>query len=146
TCVQTTSVWDHGLILTRVSLAVDENVKGPSGRDVEFSIPGGEIGGIRMEGGGMPVVRTGNRILVFLAKSEIGGFLVFGAIQGKFDGIRDPRDGARVVTNPLVRVTAPAASRVQSRMVADGAKRFPAVTLSDAVRSVRAWMAERSGK
>lgn len=146
TCLQAVAGWDHGLIMTRVSLSVDENLKGPAGNIVEFTIPGGEVSGIRMEGSQMPTARKGERMLVFLAKNDLGGMLVFGAVQGKFDVVKDPGDGTLVVMNPLVKVTSPASASVASRILQDGAKRVPAVTLADAVRSVRAWVAQKGGR
>src|SRR5262245_21207119 len=146
TCLQTTAVWDHGLIVTRVNLAIEENLKGPSTRTIEFSVPGGELDGIRMEAGDMPVVRKADRILVFLAKSELGGFFVYGAVQGKFDVVKDPTDGALVAANPLVTVTAPASTTVRNRMVVQGGKRIAAVPLNDTIRHVRDWMTQNLGK
>lgn len=146
TCLQAVAGWDHGLIMTKVSLAVDDNLKGAASNIVEFTIPGGEVDGIRMEAGQMPTARRGERMVVFLSHNDLGGMLVFGAIQGKFDVIKDPADGTLVVTNPLVKVTTPStAITLPSRTIVEEGKRMPAVTLSDAARSIRAWVAQKKG-
>jgi len=145
TCLQTTTFWDRGLIITRVDFSVEERLKGPPGSLIQFLIPGGEVDGIRMEAGEMPTVRKGERMLVFLAKNELENTLrVFGAVQGKFDVIRDARDGAWLATNPLVAVTAPSSTTGQTRPLTDTSTRVHSVPLPEMARVVKAWLAENA--
>jgi hypothetical protein len=132
-------MWQDGLIVTRVALAIEERFKGPANQRIEFFIPGGEIGGMRMVTTDMPNVAPGERVLVFLARNPSGRLRVFGAVQGKFDVTRDPRTGAWMSRNSAVDVTEPSAgpSQVPARVVAP---RNRDLALEKLTASIHAWL------
>jgi hypothetical protein len=96
TVVDLTSAWnaEHTAIHTDVTVAVDEVVKGATGRRLTFRIRGGEVGGVGMSTSVDPTFRVGERVVVFLDTSTTPATLT-GLRQGKAS-VRDGlvrRDG-----------------------------------------------------
>ncbi len=70
-------------IYTKVTVSVEQPVKGQPGKEVEFQIPGGVVDGQRLWVEDVPDFTLGERTVVFLEESE-STFNVCGWNQGKF--------------------------------------------------------------
>jgi hypothetical protein len=97
---------EHGRIVTRIALRVEPGgyLKGAGGARVEVVFPGGILERERrgMVIPGMPVFRTGERVLLFVAESPRGGLqLPVGLAQGKFEVRVDPVTGRRTLVRDL---------------------------------------------
>ncbi len=106
------SEWADGQsqIITRVTLAVDEYLKG--GRDAASVVTivtlGGEIGEVGELYTHVPSFRPNENVVVFLEKTDVAEFVVTGGTQGKYNIERDPRTGRAIVAGqqPLEDFTA----------------------------------------
>jgi len=106
------SEWTDGQsqIITRVTLAVDEYLKG--GRDAASVVTivtlGGEIGEVGELYTHVPSFRPNENVVVFLEKTDVAEFVVTGGTQGKYNIERDPRTGRAIVAGqqPLEDFTA----------------------------------------
>ncbi len=98
------SEWDETRtrIRTRVSVAVDEFVKG-TGREGTLTLytPGGEIDGVGEVYSEMPAWKSGEQVVVFAQKDQRGKYLVTGGHQGKLTVTKDERTGRPMVTESL---------------------------------------------
>jgi hypothetical protein len=73
----------EGNIYTRVTLSVEQTIKGETKEVVNLRVPGGELNGQAMWVEDAPSFQLGERAVVFLDKGE-GIFTVVGGFQGKF--------------------------------------------------------------
>jgi hypothetical protein len=86
------------MIFTRITLEVEEEIKGVGGRQVVFEIAGGQLGGRAAIVHGMPTFARGQRYLVFLRPGyETAADPIVGVHQGFFEIVRDASAGADVV-------------------------------------------------
>lgn len=86
------------MIFTRVTLEVEEEVKGASARELVFEVAGGVLGGRRAIVHGMPTFERGQRCILFLRSGyETAGDPIVGVDQGFFEIVRDENIGADVV-------------------------------------------------
>ena len=85
TVTQQESAWDaqHTAIYTKVTLAVEHVLVGPSMQAVTLQVAGGTVGGVGMRTSNDAVFREGERVIVCLDTSAIPGSVV-GLQQGKF--------------------------------------------------------------
>ncbi|MGH9320710.1 MAG: hypothetical protein ACRD21_00945 [Vicinamibacteria bacterium] len=86
------------MIFTRVTLEVEEEIKGVGGRQLVFEIAGGVLGGRAAIVHGMPTFERGQRYLLFLRQGyESSADPIVGVNQGFFEVVRDDFVGADVV-------------------------------------------------
>ena len=85
TVIQQESAWDaqHTAIYTKVTLAVERVLVGPSMQAVTLQVAGGIVGGVGMRTSNDAVFREGERVIVCLDTSAVPGSVV-GLQQGKF--------------------------------------------------------------
>jgi hypothetical protein len=67
---------DKQRIQTRVTLSVDDYVKGNEGKSMELVVPGGEVGAVGELYSHMPKFSQGEEVVVFAAKDKKGRFRV----------------------------------------------------------------------
>lgn len=98
----------HTRILTRVTLAVDQVVKGSqTGGTMTLVVPGGEVGAVGEWYSHSPQFKENEDVLVFAEKDAHGMLRVTAGNQGKISLRRDGETGRRVLPNglPLERMT-----------------------------------------
>jgi uncharacterized Zn finger protein len=86
-------------IQTRVTLSVDEYLKGGSGATMDIFVPGGEIGSVGEVYSHVAKFSKDEEVVVFANKDRKGRFRVSGGGQGKFTVTKDERTGRNVVSN-----------------------------------------------
>lgn len=95
-------------IVTRVTLAVDEYVKGSAnGGTMTLVVPGGEVDGVGEWYSHSPQFKENEDVLVFVEKDARGMLRVSSGNRGKFSLQTDALTGRRVLPNglPLERLT-----------------------------------------
>ncbi len=77
--------WDakHTFVWTHYQVQVQDWIRGPGGRSVEVSEPGGTMDGDTYQGSGTVQYAIGEHVLLFLYKTPIGFMRATGAGQGK---------------------------------------------------------------
>lgn len=96
--LQTHSYWneDASMILTDVTVAVDETISGEAPGVVHVRTYGGTVGNFRIEASGFPEFTEGERVLMFLqADDEDGSIRVLGYRQGLYRIARG-NDGSEI--------------------------------------------------
>jgi hypothetical protein len=94
------SEWNeaHTMIRTRVTLAVDEYVKGGSSdRTFTLYAPGGEVGGVGELYSDMATFRQDENVVVFAQKDKQGRYRVSDGFQGKMTVVKDQITGKLMV-------------------------------------------------
>ena len=80
------SYWSENIIVTDVTIGVTTGIFGiPDGGEVTVTIPGGTVGGVRLEVSDTPQFRRGGDSVLFLKGTAAGGYALTGAFQGKVD-------------------------------------------------------------
>lgn len=125
---------DRGGIVTFVTLAVDESLKGGTHASITFRVPGGEIGRYRRVVVGAPRFDRGDEVVVFLAARGPSVPYVFGLSQGVY---RVSRASGRAMVGPPPARLEGASGR---RLVRGDPARRP-LPLADFVGEVRAAIA-----
>ena len=100
TVANLSSEWNesHTMIRTRVTLAVDQYVKGSnSGNTITLMIPGGEIDGVGELYSHMPKFIRQEQVVVFAQKNSEGTYRVAGGREGKFTVQKDAETGRLLV-------------------------------------------------
>jgi hypothetical protein len=125
-CLSTRPVLDGaGNIATEVRLLVARGFKGAqAGTEIDFRIPGGEMGGEGLVLAGMPTFRAGEEVLLFLTvESHTGIRVPVGLGQGKFSVQRDAATGAKRLARTMggIQLVDPATG---ARLEAPGEERF----------------------
>jgi hypothetical protein len=106
TAIDVQTVWEGRTLVTRVTLKVNDRLKGDVGSTVDVALPGGIDANrripISMVYAGAPHIALGEEVFVFLSRDEgvQGGLTVLGFSQGKFSIGRDA-DGRAIVTRDL---------------------------------------------
>jgi hypothetical protein len=79
-----TSRWEHGHIVTDVSIDVSRSVRGPfaAGATATVTTPGGAVGGTGQQVAGAPTLEVGERYVLFLRHAPAGYWETFGLAQG----------------------------------------------------------------
>ena len=86
------------MIFTRITLEVEEEIKGAGGSQLVFEVAGGALGGRAAVVHGMPTFVRGQRYLLFLRSGyEASADPLVGVNQGFFEIARDPSVGEDVV-------------------------------------------------
>ncbi len=75
---------DGSLIYTVYKFAVSDRWKGEMGSNIEVSLPGGSIGGLTQNFGGVPHLETGHEYVVLLWTGPSGRTQIIGLTQGLF--------------------------------------------------------------
>ncbi len=98
--VKTESFWndDQTAILTRVTLEVNDYLRGQSPRQTEIIVPGGQIGNYIHEVSDMPTFQADEEAIVFVELHSSGINVVAGGIMGKLPITRDQRTGIKSVS------------------------------------------------
>lgn len=94
------SAWtsDRTRIVTNVSLAVDQQLKGEgTGGTLSLVTLGGEVDGVGEWYSHSARFKQGEEVVVFAKKDMNGRFRVASGAQGKFPVLRDPEKGAAFV-------------------------------------------------
>jgi hypothetical protein len=86
-------------IQTRVTLAVDEAIKGTVGNAMTIIVPGGEVDGVGELYTHTATFRNNEDVVVFAKKDASGRYHVAGGKDGKFLVEKDSRTGAKTVRN-----------------------------------------------
>lgn len=107
-CIDTRSMWVDRSLVTLVTVAVGEALKGAPGETLTVVVPGGIDTNRRvpvaMTYPGAPRLTPGENVFLFLnADSEVGGYNVTGFSQGKFS-IVEGEDGQPMVARDLTQV------------------------------------------
>jgi hypothetical protein len=109
---------DKSRILTRVTISVDQTLKGP-GTDnaVTVTIPGGEVDGIGEWYSHTARFADQEDVVVFAERDKKGRFRVSGGEQGKISVQRDKATGALMIPNfgPLDQFTGQVQSVVKAQ-------------------------------
>ena len=109
-CVETRSMWVDRSLVTLVTVAVSESLKGLPGDTLTVVVPGGvDVNRkipVAMTYPGAPRLTPGENVFLFLnADSEVGGgYAVTGFSQGKFS-IVEGEDGQPAVARDLTKVS-----------------------------------------
>ncbi len=91
---------ERTLILTTVTLRVERSLRGSSGSEVQFQVPGGVVGDVAMSQSHSPRFEPGERVLVFLAGDPGRMPRVTGGEAGKRT-LRLGEDGHEGILPPL---------------------------------------------
>ena len=97
-CVSAVSEWEDGSIWTVTTFDVVETIKGNLPARVSVRLPGGHVGHLTAMVDGTPKFTQGGSAIVFLERSQAGGFSVAGWVEGTFRLARDPSTGRETVT------------------------------------------------
>ena len=90
---------DKTRIYTRVTIDVDDCLKGTSGKSIEVFVPGGEVGRVGELYTHMPKFSKDENVIVFAEKDRSGRYRVAGASGGKYSVKKDEKTGERIVSN-----------------------------------------------
>ena len=85
-------------IRTRITLSVDDYLKGNGDGAMEIFVPGGEIGSVGEVYSHVAKFTKDEEVVVFAKKDRQGRFRVSGGSQGKFTVTKDERSGRNVVS------------------------------------------------
>ncbi len=93
--------WDESRsrIRTRITLSVDEYLKGGGGGTMELFVPGGEIGPVGEVYSHVARFARDEDVVVFAHKDGKGRYRVSGGSQGKYTVTQDERSGKRIVAH-----------------------------------------------
>ena len=86
-------------IQTRVTITVDETMKGSPGSSLTLVVPGGEIDGVGEWYSHTATFHNNEEVVVFAAKDKAGEFRVAGGEHGKVLVTRDTKSGAKIIQN-----------------------------------------------
>jgi hypothetical protein len=92
---------DHRAIESTVTLEVERTLKGSFGSDVQFRVPGGQLGRFRSLVVGAPEFIVDQRVVVFLGARGPSVPFVLGMSQGVFRIVTSDRDGWTVTPPAL---------------------------------------------
>jgi hypothetical protein len=70
------------LIVSKLTLRVDETMKGPADKSVELSVEGGTIGDLTLDVSDMPTLKRGERAAFFVDRAKDGSLVPHGRGQG----------------------------------------------------------------
>ena len=86
-------------IQTRVTIAVDETMKGSAAGSLTLVVPGGEIDGVGEWYSHTATFHSNEEVVVFASKDKAGEFRVAGGDHGKLLVTRDAKSGAKMIQN-----------------------------------------------
>lgn len=100
---QVESFWDEkGLVIvTEALIAVDDKIAGKSDDWIRVRVPGGEVGGYRIDAPGFPTLAADERVVLFVQRPADGGeaFRITGNPLGKY---RIVEEGGDQIARPTV--------------------------------------------
>lgn len=124
------------LIITKVTLRVEESIKGSLPRTVVVEVLGGTLGDQTLHVSHVPEFRVGDRDVLFLSNAPHAVSPLVGSDQGRFRVLADNETGtARVVTagfEPLIAV-----SQVGAERTTVARRLTEALSLNDFITVVR---------
>jgi len=96
---ETKSEWDesHSSIRTRVTVSVDEYLKGSGAKTLEIYVPGGEVDGVGELYTHMAKFKKDEEVVVFAEKDTEHRYRVSGGDQGKINVKKDKATGVTMV-------------------------------------------------
>jgi hypothetical protein len=126
-------------IYTDVTVKVSRALKGPATERVVLTQLGGEVDGVRVTVPGCPAFTPGEEALFFVWRDARGRAQVNGLGQGKFEILRDPASGRRLVQRavPGLGVQDP-----RTLKAAPEGQPAPQVALDDLVSEIERTLAE----
>lgn len=104
TCIARQSYWnpEHTLIFTASTFRVGRYLKGDLGPMPVINEPGGTVDQTTIAAVGVPEFLPGEEVIVFVKRTELGRQSVFGAAQGKYSVVVDPKTGSKYVKGVVV--------------------------------------------
>jgi hypothetical protein len=102
---------DRLMVVTYVTIEVEEHLKGQLGDFTTFLVPGGQVGRYRRVIVGAPQFERGDEVVVFLSARGPSIPYLFGLSQGVYRVVRTA-DGNAVVTPPATMARGASAERV----------------------------------
>jgi hypothetical protein len=93
------SQWEGGRIVSRATVQVHSTLKGDTASTAEVRFAGGTVDGIGMRVSSAPLIRKGDRSVLFLSRGvkDPTTFHVVGGTAGKLDVFEDDSGRSRVV-------------------------------------------------
>lgn len=136
--------WSEGrrAVVTFVTVAVADYLKGELGPTVTVRVPGGQLGRYRTIFVGAPEFQKGEEVVLFLNGAAAEYPYIVGLNQGAYRVLPDSRSGQRIVTTPVVMSKG---GDAPERIVRGEPSRKPLEidAFRDAVRQI---LAQRGGK
>ena len=129
----------HTMIVTDVTIAVAELLKGTPGSTITLTQIGGEVDGMRYSVAGSPVFRNGEEVLVFAWRDAQGRPQVDGLAQGKFEIQRNAAAGTPTVQRGSAGL---AVGDVRTLQAAPSGRVLPRLALDAMRREIQAALAE----
>jgi hypothetical protein len=102
---------DRVMVVTYVTIDVEEHLKGHLGDSTTFLVPGGQVGRYRRIIVGAPQFERGDEVVVFLSARGPSIPYLFGLSQGVYRVVRTA-DGRAMVTPPALMAKGAGAERV----------------------------------
>ncbi len=102
---------DRLMVVTYVTIDVDQHLKGHFGDSTTFVVPGGQVGRYRRVIVGAPQFERGEEVVVFLSARGPSMPYLFGLSQGVYRVVRTA-DGRAMVTRPAMMASGAGAERV----------------------------------
>lgn len=91
---------DHKKIQTRVTVSVDQTIKGTTpGNSLTVVTPGGEVDGVGEWYSHMARFERDENVVLFVSKEKSGHYRVTDGENGKFSVKKDERTGAKIIPN-----------------------------------------------
>lgn len=129
----------HTMIVTDVTILVDQSLKGASSASLTLTQVGGEVDGMRYSIDGSPKFTAGEEVLIFAWRDAHGRPQVDGLAQGKFEIRRDAASGVRTIQRSVPGLGVADARSLRALPAEGTSVRVP---LDDMVREIRAAIAE----
>jgi hypothetical protein len=92
-CLSAVLEWENASIRTVTTFDVLETMKGNLPAQVTVRLPGGRVGHLTTNVDDTPKFTPGGSVILFLERSQPGGFSVAGWVEATFRLARDPRTG-----------------------------------------------------
>ena len=124
----------HTKIVTDVTVAVTDALKGGGAARLTLTQLGGVVGNMRYTVPGSPAFAPGEEALLFVWRDARGRAQVNGLAQGKFDIHVDPASGERVVQRSIPGL---AVREVRSLALVPAGASAPRITLSRMLGEIR---------
>ncbi len=94
------TIQDGALIYTLHKFEVLNRWKGEPASEVEIALPGGSVGGLQQDFGGVPQLDPGRQFVIFLWRGPSGRTQITGFSQGLFEVIRSAGGDVTVRRKP----------------------------------------------
>ncbi len=126
----------HTKILTEVTVAVSQTLKGSPADRLTLVQLGGQVDGLRTTVEGGPLFTPGEEVLLFVWRDPQGRAQVNGLGQGKFEITRDPDTGRASVQRALPGLGVREARSLKLVRAGEPAPRIPLEAMVEAIQNV----------